>query len=77
MVMVHKVIHLINTASSGIPDLNIPNIPHKNDPFKKEEDDNDATRIRPGVHEPDKNDPTRIEPLPILPSIPGPSEESN
>ena len=48
-----------------------PHQSQKNDPFKQEEGDNDATRIRPGVNEPQKNDPTKID-NPTPPTIPTP-----
>ena len=48
--------------------------PHRSDPFRKEEDDNDYTRIKPGVTDPEKNDPTRID-IPGLPKVPSPGED--
>lgn len=50
-----------------------PGRPHRNDPFRKEEE-SDPTRIRPGVNEPSKIDPTRIEILPMIPAIPSPGQ---
>ena len=62
--------NLANNFDGG----NTPSNPQRSDPFKKEEGDNDMTRIRPGIHEPEKNDPTKID-IPNMPPAPSPGED--